>query len=183
MDYEDEGDYTCEASNGVGIAKSYSISLAVHASPYFTKVSPSNTQYAAICNMQQCQSLSLQEPESQTAAEGESVIFECEAGGFPAPKVSNRITHRCKTNHLLTLPLSTPPNIKTYFLPDQLGAQREEDRGRSPQPSQNGHQQLHHDCQPDKTGEKSFCENQMLSLASQDTGNYGCNASAERVDG
>ena len=40
VDYEDEGDYTCEASNGVGIAKSYSISLAVHASPYFTKVSP-----------------------------------------------------------------------------------------------------------------------------------------------
>ena len=39
VDYEDEGDYTCEASNGVGIAKSYSISLAVHASPYFTKVS------------------------------------------------------------------------------------------------------------------------------------------------
>lgn len=38
VDYEDEGDYTCEASNGVGIAKSYSISLAVHASPYFTKV-------------------------------------------------------------------------------------------------------------------------------------------------
>ena len=54
VDYEDEGDYTCEASNGVGIAKSYSISLAVHASPYFTKVSSSNTQYAiyAICNMQ-----------------------------------------------------------------------------------------------------------------------------------
>ena len=42
VDYEDEGDYTCEASNGVGIAKSYSISLAVHASPYFTKVRPSN---------------------------------------------------------------------------------------------------------------------------------------------
>ena len=44
VDYEDEGDYTCEASNGVGIAKSYSISLAVHASPYFTKVTLNYTQ-------------------------------------------------------------------------------------------------------------------------------------------
>ena len=51
VDYEDEGDYTCEASNGVGIAKSYSISLAVHASPYFTKVSSTK-------NIHQRQSLS-----------------------------------------------------------------------------------------------------------------------------
>ena len=32
------------------------------------------------------------EPESQTAAEGEDVIFECEAGGFPAPKVSRLLS-------------------------------------------------------------------------------------------
>ena len=64
VDYDDEGDYTCEASNGVGIAQSYSIHLAVHAYPYFTK-----------------------EPESQTAAEGEDVLFECEAGGYPSPKI------------------------------------------------------------------------------------------------
>ena len=56
----------------------------------------------AICNMQQCQPLSLQEPESQTAAEGESVIFECEAGGFPAPKVS----------HLLTIDITITNTIK-----------------------------------------------------------------------
>ena len=58
VDFDDEGDYTCEALNGVGIAKSYSINLKVYAAPYFTK-----------------------EPESQTAAEGEDVVFECEAGG------------------------------------------------------------------------------------------------------
>jgi len=64
VDYEDEGDYTCEASNGVGLQKSYSIKLKVYAAPYFTI-----------------------RPESQTAAEGEDVMFECEAGGFPAPKI------------------------------------------------------------------------------------------------
>ena len=46
VDFNDEGDYTCEASNGVGLAQSYSIQLKVYAQPYFTK-----------------------EPESQTAAE------------------------------------------------------------------------------------------------------------------
>ena len=50
----------------------------------------------------------VQEPESQTAAEGESVIFECEAGGFPAPKVSKLLIIRSinanpdKPNHLIT---------------------------------------------------------------------------------
>ena len=29
VDFDDEGDYTCEASNGVGIAQSYSIQLKV----------------------------------------------------------------------------------------------------------------------------------------------------------
>ena len=61
------GDYTCEASNGVGLAQSYSIQLKVYAQPYFIK-----------------------EPESQTAAEGETVTFECEAGGYPAPQVTYR---------------------------------------------------------------------------------------------
>ena len=64
VDFEDEGDYTCEATNGVGIAQSYSIQLTVYAAPYFTK-----------------------EPESHTKAEGEDVMFECEADGFPAPKI------------------------------------------------------------------------------------------------
>jgi len=62
VDFDDEGDYTCESSNGVGIAKSYSINLKVESAPYFIK-----------------------EPESVTAAEGEDVMFECEAGGQPAP--------------------------------------------------------------------------------------------------
>ena len=97
VDYEDEGDYTCEASNGVGIAKSYSISLAVHASPYFTKVS-STTKISIKDNLclipRQVTEMMLfsKEPESQTAAEGEDVIFECEAGGFPAPKVSRLLS-------------------------------------------------------------------------------------------
>ena len=36
VDFEDGGDYTCEASNGVGIAKSYSINLEILAKPRFT---------------------------------------------------------------------------------------------------------------------------------------------------
>ena len=98
--------------------------------------------------------LFMKEPESQTAAEGESVIFECEAGGFPAPKVSKSpiYAHPDKLNHLLTT--NTIKVIaKHVTLPDQLGSQREENRGCSSQSSQNRHQQLHHDCQPDKTGD------------------------------
>ena len=52
VDFNDEGDYTCEASNGVGLAQSYSIQLKVYAQPYFTK-----------------------EPESQTAAEVKMIMI------------------------------------------------------------------------------------------------------------
>ena len=52
VDFNDEGDYTCEASNGVGLAQSYSIQLKVYAQPYFTK-----------------------EPESQTAAEVRMIMI------------------------------------------------------------------------------------------------------------
>ncbi len=64
VDFEDEGDYTCEASNGVGLAKSYSINLEVLAKPRF-----------------------ITEPEIQTAAEGEEVTFECKADGVPVPRI------------------------------------------------------------------------------------------------
>lgn len=62
--YEDAGSYTCEASNGVGTAQSYSINLNVLATPYFTV-----------------------EPELQNAAEDESVTFKCEASGLPEPTI------------------------------------------------------------------------------------------------
>lgn len=64
VDFEDEGTYTCEVSNGVGEAKSYSINLKVLAVPYFTR-----------------------EPERINAAEDETVEFYCEAGGVPEPEI------------------------------------------------------------------------------------------------
>lgn len=64
VDFEDEGTYTCEVSNGVGEAKSYSINLRVLAVPYF-KV----------------------EPERQNKAEDETVEFHCEADGVPEPEI------------------------------------------------------------------------------------------------
>ncbi len=64
VDFEDAGDYTCEASNGVGLAKSYSIALDVLAKPRF-----------------------IVEPEYQTAAEDEEVTFRCKADGKPTPEV------------------------------------------------------------------------------------------------
>lgn len=63
--FEDAGAYTCEVSNGVGRAQSYSINLAVNSIPYF-KI----------------------EPELQSAAEDETVEFKCEAAGKPIPKIS-----------------------------------------------------------------------------------------------
>lgn len=62
--FEDAGSYTCEASNGVGNAQSYSINLQVQATPYFTV-----------------------EPEIQNAAEDETVEFRCEASGKPEPTI------------------------------------------------------------------------------------------------
>lgn len=62
--FEDQGTYTCEASNGVGEAKSYSISLQVLAIPYFTK-----------------------EPELVNAADDETVEIECAAEGVPEPQI------------------------------------------------------------------------------------------------
>ncbi|XP_015125416.1 neuroglian isoform X2 [Diachasma alloeum] len=63
-DFGDEGAYTCEVSNGVGKAATHSMDLKVMAIPYFTV-----------------------EPESQTAAEDETVEFRCEASGIPEPEI------------------------------------------------------------------------------------------------
>ncbi|XP_014258139.1 neuroglian isoform X2 [Cimex lectularius] len=64
VEKEDEGAYMCEASNGVGPAKSYSINLRVLAAPYFTV-----------------------EPEIVNAAEDETVEIRCEASGDPEPEI------------------------------------------------------------------------------------------------
>jgi neuronal cell adhesion molecule len=61
---DDEGSYTCESSNGVGQAESYSIKLQILSLPYFTV-----------------------EPEIQNAAEDEDVVFKCEATGVPEPSI------------------------------------------------------------------------------------------------
>lgn len=65
VNFEDEGVYGCEASNGVGEAKSHAVNLKVMAAPYFTV-----------------------EPEIINAAEEEEVIFRCEASGVPEPQIS-----------------------------------------------------------------------------------------------
>lgn len=62
--YEDQGTYTCESSNGVGSAESYSIKLEIQAVPYFTV-----------------------EPEIVNAAEDETAEFRCEATGVPKPNI------------------------------------------------------------------------------------------------
>lgn len=62
--FEDKGSYTCEASNGVGSAESYSVNLEILATPYFTV-----------------------EPEIINAAEDETVEFRCEATGVPEPTI------------------------------------------------------------------------------------------------
>ncbi|XP_067206790.1 neuroglian isoform X2 [Linepithema humile] len=64
VNFEDEGAYTCEASNGVGSADSYSIHLQVLAVPYFTV-----------------------EPVFTEAAEDETIEINCEATGVPLPEI------------------------------------------------------------------------------------------------
>ncbi|XP_017782809.1 PREDICTED: neuroglian isoform X2 [Nicrophorus vespilloides] len=64
VDFEDEGQYTCDVSNGVGVAQSYSINLKVYAVPFFTE-----------------------EPEIINAAEDETVQFRCSASGVPEPQI------------------------------------------------------------------------------------------------
>ncbi|XP_057339173.1 neuroglian isoform X3 [Microplitis mediator] len=64
VDFQDQGVYTCEASNGVGRAISYSINLQVKSAPYFTV-----------------------EPEIENAAEDDTVTFRCEAHGVPEPDI------------------------------------------------------------------------------------------------
>ncbi|KAM3958602.1 neuroglian-like [Aphomia sociella] len=63
--YEDQGTYTCEVSNGVGSAQSYSIQLNIEAAPFFTV-----------------------EPEIQNKAEGETAEIRCEADGTPSPQIT-----------------------------------------------------------------------------------------------
>ena len=64
MDTEDAGNYECEASNGVGVAKSYSINVQVLAAPYFVV-----------------------EPEMFVGDEGETAKFWCKANGTPSPEI------------------------------------------------------------------------------------------------
>ncbi|KAH0568603.1 neuroglian-like [Cotesia glomerata] len=64
IDFNDEGVYTCEASNGVGRIASYSINLKIMSEPFFTV-----------------------EPEIVNAEEGEDVKIHCEAHGEPKPDI------------------------------------------------------------------------------------------------
>uniref|UniRef100_A0A2P2I497 Neuroglian-like n=1 Tax=Hirondellea gigas TaxID=1518452 RepID=A0A2P2I497_9CRUS len=61
-DFQDSGQYECEASNGVGMAKTRSMRVEVKAIPYFTV-----------------------EPEIQNKAEGETAEFYCNATGVNRP--------------------------------------------------------------------------------------------------
>lgn len=64
VNFDDQGTYSCEASNGVGTAQSYSIKLEVMAIPYF-----------------------ILEPEIVNAAEDEVAVIKCEASGVPVPEI------------------------------------------------------------------------------------------------
>nr|UEK51592.1 neuroglian-like protein [Parasacculina yatsui] len=61
---EDTGEYTCQASNGIGSPESHSFYLRVNAKPRFIKA-----------------------PQLVNAAEGETATFECEADGVPSPEI------------------------------------------------------------------------------------------------
>ncbi|GAB6021405.1 hypothetical protein CHUAL_004014 [Chamberlinius hualienensis] len=64
VDAQDAGIYECTASNGVGSAQSWAVSITVQSAPYWI-TAPNNTN----------------------AAEEESVRFECKASGEPEPAV------------------------------------------------------------------------------------------------
>ena len=64
VDFEDAGEYQCEASNGVGRSKFHTTQIQVYAKHRFKT-----------------------EPEIQLAAEGEEVVFVCEADGYPHPTI------------------------------------------------------------------------------------------------
>lgn len=64
VDFGEETNYICTASNGAGQSQSHSTRVEVLAAPYWRK-SPGNI----------------------ISAEGETVQFECEAGGKPEPKL------------------------------------------------------------------------------------------------
>lgn len=64
VDFEDEGTYECTASNGVGSQQTHAMAVVVQASPFWI-TSPTDT----------------------SAAEEESVRFECKASGVPEPKL------------------------------------------------------------------------------------------------
>ena len=64
VDFEDEDEYVCTVSNGVGTAQTRGFNLRLESVPYFTK-----------------------EPEVKNAAEGETVEFECDAVAVPRPEI------------------------------------------------------------------------------------------------
>jgi len=82
VNFEDEGTYSCEASNGVGSAKSYSISLQVQGKTivrcFFLRVYIKHFTAAPYFTV---------EPEIVNAAEDETIEFKCEAKGVPKPSI------------------------------------------------------------------------------------------------
>lgn len=64
VDFQDEGTYECTASNGVGSQQSHTMAVTVQAAPFWITA-----------------------PNDTSAAEEESVKFECKASGIPEPKL------------------------------------------------------------------------------------------------
>ncbi|XP_043247428.1 neuroglian-like [Amphibalanus amphitrite] len=89
VDFSDEGEYVCTSSNGVGTAQTRSFKLRLESVPEFTK-----------------------EPEVKNAAEGETVVFECDAVAVPKPDI--KWTHN-------GLPLSeAEPNPRRIATPNKI---------------------------------------------------------------